>query len=211
MKVASLIKIIDSARDLYQRSGDNLRANALDHLEKMLGQHKNKLLSTILNALQQSVKIAHLQQYPVKAHRVEVVRNALQGIQSIFAAGRADTVAKSLAALDSALAPFDKCQVRDVASFVASALKGHRRKQLDMGTVNRYVAELRGTADAERFVAAIDQLSKDRAASVLETNAIAEQFTGQKKDYRSKPAAVTAMENAFLESLRGENKSKSNE
>src|SRR3954452_12419982 len=138
MKVASVIKIIDSARDLYQRSGDNLRASAIDHLEKMLEQHKSKPLSTILNTLKKSVKIAHLQQYTVETHadRVEVVRSALQGIQSIFAAGRAVTVEKSLAAIDEALAPFDKCQVRAVASFVASALKGHRRKQLDMGTVN---------------------------------------------------------------------------
>jgi len=151
---------------------------------------------------------------------VSEFRTVLGNIQQLCASAGAKTAAKELQIFSDLLKPYSDMQLTKACADIkhhlsqATAKPAKRGKAAgqsstipDQDAIQRHLTELRdGGTDQQTFDLAFKKLKASKSVKLPDLAEIARQFSLSVTAYKSKPAAYSDIEKAFVRQARFENK-----
>jgi hypothetical protein len=148
------------------------------------------------------------------------LRAVLGKIQQLCASAGAKTAAKELQSFSEILKPYSDMQVAkacaDIKHHLSQAIArparrgkavGQSRTTTDQDAIRRHLTELRdASTEQEAFDLAFKKLKASKSVKLADLAEIARQFSLSVTAYKSKAAAYSDIEKAFVRQARFENK-----
>jgi len=221
MKLGDLQKIFDVAERIYHDAGNEAIAAALKEISSLCDGRESMTVTTFANRVASrspSNFDGLFQNVSGYSIAVSELRNTLCNVHQLCASAGAKTAAKDLQAFSDLLKPYSDAPVdkagADIKRHLDQAKPADRSKATgsasnapDGNAVMRHLTELReaGT-DHNAFDLAFKKLKASKSVKLPDLAEIAHQFSLSVTAYKSKAAAYSDIEKAFVRQARFENK-----
>jgi hypothetical protein len=223
MKLGDLRKVFEAAAIIYGQAGDEAAAEALKEISG-LSSGRDIMTVAAFTKLIPSRQVngseapRNIQSESRSSALVSELRAILKNVEQLFTSAGAKTAAKDIQIFLDMLKSYSDLQVDKACTTIKYSLSQPAAKPtkrtkkptttaFDENTIHLHLAALRDAGtDEEAFYLAFKKLKASKVVKLAELAEIAHQFSLSVEPYKTKAAAHSDIEDAFVRQARFENK-----
>ncbi len=226
MKIGDLRKVLHAAARVYREAGNEVVAEELKTISGLSGGRESSTVAAFTKLVgnrgpANGSEPSH--DIPGKVSgsmRVKELRAILSNVEQLFASAGAKTAVKDLQLFSDMLKPYSDLSVTRACADIDHRLRQMATKPArqpkagksptavpDENAIQRHLTELRDAGtDEQAFDLAFKKLKASKSIKLPELVEIARQFSLSVTPYKTKAAAHSDIEKAFIQQARFENK-----